>query len=97
MSPERITEIANGHLEKWFDDASNQDETITLRARVADAIEEALAEQAKLTADGIETMRFERDKARADLYAINCRNGTGPSDLNNPPFTHHCGPQHDQE
>lgn len=37
------------------------------------------------------------DAIKFAIYEHGCRTGTGPHDINNPPFQRHCGPQHDQE
>jgi len=77
MTTTEIQNITTRHLEAWF--ADRGDERLTLRQHFSDAITEAVAETNKLWAAGANTLRFERDKAQAELAAVraalSCQSG----------------------
>lgn len=60
---------ADMHLDAWFA-ADPTAEGPTLREHVANAITEALQEQAALYAAGAKTLTHERDRAKAELVCI---------------------------
>lgn len=79
MTTIRINEIADRHLDQWFSDDPLLSRK-TLREYVADAITEALNEDAKEFRAGAATLRFERDKAINSVMRSPIREDN-PSDL----------------